>query len=101
MGALTAPTSVALSCQWRSRPQHQNRKWPLHSITSSAQASSVGDISRPSAFAVFRLTDQLEFGLLEKRNVAGFAPLRILSTRRSEERRVGKECATLCRSWWS
>src|SRR5882672_10717180 len=26
MGALTAPTSVALSCRWRSRPQHQTRK---------------------------------------------------------------------------
>ena len=26
---LTAPTSMALSCRWRSRPQHQNRKWPL------------------------------------------------------------------------
>jgi hypothetical protein len=23
LGALTAPTSVALSCRWRSRPQHQ------------------------------------------------------------------------------
>src|SRR5262249_11601407 len=28
---------------------------PLHSITSSASASIVGGISRPSAFAVFRL----------------------------------------------
>jgi hypothetical protein len=25
MGALTAPTSVALTCRWRSRPQHQLR----------------------------------------------------------------------------
>src|SRR5664279_5107522 len=25
LGALTAPTSVALSCRWRSRPQHQER----------------------------------------------------------------------------
>ena len=24
--ALTAPTSMALACQWRSRPQHQRRK---------------------------------------------------------------------------
>src|SRR5471032_672680 len=25
VGALTAPTSVALTCRWRSRPQHQKR----------------------------------------------------------------------------
>src|SRR6188508_3362138 len=25
VGALTAPTSVALMCRWRSRPQHQKR----------------------------------------------------------------------------
>ena len=25
LGALTAPTSVALSCRWRSRPQHQKQ----------------------------------------------------------------------------
>src|SRR6266496_1828137 len=25
MGALTAPTSMALACRWRSRPQHQKR----------------------------------------------------------------------------
>src|SRR3954452_9050906 len=24
-GALTAPTSMALTCRWRSRPQHQKR----------------------------------------------------------------------------
>ena len=33
-----------------------------HSITSSARASSVGGTSRPSAFAVLRLIDQLELG---------------------------------------
>jgi len=25
VGALTAPTSMALTCRWRSRPQHQKR----------------------------------------------------------------------------
>src|SRR5215831_1676828 len=25
MGALAAPTSMALACRWRSRPQHQDR----------------------------------------------------------------------------
>src|SRR5271163_2528055 len=28
VGALTAPTSLALSCRWRSRPQHQNQTSP-------------------------------------------------------------------------
>jgi hypothetical protein len=27
VGALTAPTSMALACRWRSRPQHQERTW--------------------------------------------------------------------------
>ena len=35
---------------------------PLHSITSSARASSVGGTSRPSALAVLRLIDQLVLG---------------------------------------
>src|SRR6478672_473260 len=28
VGALTAPTSMALMCRWRSRPQHQKRTLP-------------------------------------------------------------------------
>src|SRR6267378_6458355 len=28
VGALTAPTSMALPCRWRSRPQHQRRTSP-------------------------------------------------------------------------
>src|SRR4029434_3466948 len=37
VGALTAPTSMALPCRWRSRPRHQKQtSAPLHSITSSA-----------------------------------------------------------------
>src|SRR5271169_6760480 len=35
VGALTAPTSVALSCRWRSRPQHQTRKSALATATSA------------------------------------------------------------------
>src|SRR5262245_55658452 len=38
-----------------------------HSITSSARASSVGGMVRPSAFAVFRLiTSRPKFGLIIK-----------------------------------
>jgi hypothetical protein len=37
VGALTAPTSVALMCRWRSRPQHHKR-----TFTKSIHASSGG-----------------------------------------------------------
>src|SRR5579859_6333570 len=37
---LTAPTSVALTCRWRSRPQHQLRTWTTNGLT--------GEGSRPS-----------------------------------------------------
>src|SRR5262245_41926474 len=53
---------------------------PLHSITSSARASSVGGTSRPSAFAVLRLMTSSYFvGVCTGRS-AGFSPLRIRST---------------------
>jgi hypothetical protein len=41
VGASTAPTSMALMCRWRSRPQHQQRKSVDLSITSSADSSSM------------------------------------------------------------
>src|SRR5215813_13734874 len=51
----------------------------LHSTTSSASASTVGGISRPSAFAVFRLmTNSNLVGRWIGRS-AGLAPFRILS----------------------
>src|SRR5207244_10911256 len=41
VGALPVPTSMALPCRWRSRPQHQKRTLAhCHSITSSARAMS-------------------------------------------------------------
>ena len=36
-------------------PRRRDELAPFHSITSSARASSVGGISRPSALAVLRL----------------------------------------------
>src|SRR5262249_9875262 len=33
MGALVAPISMALTCRWRSRPQHQK---PTHALTAKA-----------------------------------------------------------------
>jgi hypothetical protein len=50
---------------------------PPHSITSSANASSLSGTSRPSAFAVFRLiTSSNLVGCMTGR-VDGLAPLRI------------------------
>jgi hypothetical protein len=53
---------------------------PAHSITSSARASTVAGISRPSAFAVLRLiTSSYLVGACTGRS-AGFSPLRMRST---------------------
>src|SRR5215211_6060481 len=51
---------------------------PLHSITSSARASSVGGISRPSALAVLRLMTSSNLVACCTGISAGFSPLRIL-----------------------
>ena len=53
---------------------------PVHSITSSARASSVGGISRPSAFAVVRFTTRSNLVGCSIGRLSGFAPRRILST---------------------
>ena len=53
---------------------------PSHSMTSSARASTVVGISRPSAFAAFRLTtSSYLFGACTGRS-GGFSPLRMRST---------------------
>ena len=52
----------------------------VHSITSSARASTVGGISRPSAFAAFRLMTRSNLVGCSTGRSRGFVPLRILST---------------------
>ena len=52
---------------------------PLYSITSSARASSVGGIVRPSAFAVLRLMTSSKVVACCTGRSAGFSPLRILA----------------------
>ena len=52
----------------------------FHSITTSARASTVGGISRPSAFAVLRLIASSYLDACSTGRSAGFSPLRILST---------------------
>src|SRR5262249_17138367 len=54
---------------------------PLHSITSSARASSVGGMLRRSAFAVARLTMSSTLGGNSTGRSAGFSPLSIRSTK--------------------
>jgi hypothetical protein len=54
-------------------------KLRLYSITSSARASTVGGMLRPSAFAVFRLTTSMYFDACSTGRSAGFAPFKILS----------------------
>src|SRR5262249_40033792 len=73
-----------LLCARRERPrgraadEHDERA-ALHSITSSARASKVGGISRPSAFAVLRLmTSSYLVGACTGKS-AGFSPLRMRS----------------------
>src|SRR6516162_7921324 len=66
---------------------------PLHSITSSASASSLSGTLTPSAFAVLRLMTSSNLVGCSTGMSAGFVPLRILSTssaaRRKSCRRSG------------
>jgi hypothetical protein len=56
-------------------------KWHLHSITSSARASSCAGTVRPSACAVIRLTTSSNLVGCSTGMSAGFVPRRILSTK--------------------
>ena len=62
------------------------RKWALHSITLSARVRRLGGISRPSAFAVFRLITSSNLVGCSTGRSAGFAPLKILSTKEADRR---------------
>src|SRR5215831_5523899 len=80
------PNALALLRPRRERPgrrraaESRDELAALHSITSSARASRVGGISRPSALAVLRLiTKSYLVGACTGRS-AGFSPLRMRST---------------------
>ena len=60
---------IAPACDWRT-----------HSITSSARASSVHGMVRPSALAVVRLRTRLNLVGCSTGMLLGFSPRRILST---------------------
>src|SRR5262249_37667863 len=75
----------------RRAAEKRNERAALHSITSSARASSVGGTSRPSALAVTRLTTRSNLVGCSTGMSAGFAPRRILSTYSAARRkRSGK-----------
>src|SRR5262245_59363553 len=81
-----APHSVALLRTRRERPrrrraaEQRDELAPIHSITSSASASSDGGASTPSVFAVFRLmTSSNLVGSWIGRS-PGFSPLRTRAT---------------------
>ena len=81
MSALPPTTAVMMQCRERqkganSELMHCSKK-PLHSITSSASASSLSGISRPSAFAVLRLITKSNFVDCWTGKSAGFSPLRM------------------------
>src|SRR5262249_52762638 len=59
---------------------------PLHSITSSARPRSVGAISIPIAFAVFRLITISNLVGCSTGSSPGFAPRKILSTYDADRR---------------
>ena len=79
-----AARGLALLRARRERPrrrraaEQRDELAPLHSITSSARASSEGGTSRPSALAVLRLMNSSTFVDCWTGRSAGFSPLRTL-----------------------
>ena len=70
----------AASGHGRRAAEQRDELAPLHSITSSARASSVGGTSMPSALAVRRLIRNSNFVGPSTGIKLGFAPFSILST---------------------
>src|SRR5262249_24756229 len=75
----TLATKRALPLTWAGLPPAGSHQlaWRTHSITSSARASKVGGISRPSARAVWRLITNSHLVGCTTGKSAGLAPLRI------------------------
>src|SRR5262249_53786294 len=77
------PSNLCRLCARRERPRRRraanerDELASLHSITSSAMASTPGGIVRPSAFAVLRLITSSNLVGCTTGRSAGFAPLRM------------------------
>jgi hypothetical protein len=70
--------AVPRAAAWRQKATFAVEQ--IYSITSSARASNVGEISRPSPLAVLRLMTRSNLVGCSTGSSAGFAPRRILST---------------------
>jgi hypothetical protein len=74
------------ACLFRATSGLMHRSKQLYSITSSARESSVGGTVRRSAFAVFKLITNSNLVGCSTGRSAGFAPLKILSTKTAARR---------------
>src|SRR3546814_15344058 len=78
---------------------------PLEKACVDASADTPKVITRfapsPTGFLHIGGARTALFNYLFARHHNGEFKLRIEDTDRSEERRVGKECVSTCRSWWS
>src|SRR3546814_12579979 len=64
------------------------------------RVADVGDVPFASRFRLEQSLDDIEH-FIAKVAAASVAPLSVGGDHRSEERRVGKECVSTCRSRWS
>src|SRR5262249_4640363 len=86
-----APHPLGLLRARRERPRRRSAEQryelaALHSITSSARASTVAGISRPSVLAVVRFRTRSNLVGCSTGRSAGLAPRRILSTKSAARR---------------
>ena len=85
----TEGRTIAIEYRWsegraeraaQSAAEQRDERAPVHSITSSARASSVGGMVRPSAFAVLRLIASSNLTGCSTGRSAGLVPCKILCT---------------------
>jgi hypothetical protein len=79
-GSATCTKTIGTVLVARAAEQQYELAPPHHSMTSSARASSVGEVSRPSALATVRLKTSSNLVGCSTGRLLGLAPRRILST---------------------
>jgi hypothetical protein len=86
VGALTAPTSMALPCRWRSRPQHHNRTWSGLSVPDYVAARPRKVVRRRSGGSGYSLRIRFIAALASRKESC--SPFTATSMRHAESRRV-------------